>query len=367
MLACLGVDPLDKVAQGDVERRLALFLGRVEVVVADRAPGEVVIVFDAVQRRHPVALPAGILTQSHVVALGSKQVSPCLFQEARLRGRSQRRGDRIEAFRCQKQRLHFAIEDSQLVATQSPGERLVPGVHRQVNRFLGIRPVLVEVLLAGDELDRRFLGELLVLRRGGEIRGVLGRLPAEFLPGEDQRLAQPLELLECGGRSELLQVGRVAEQRVLGDRRNGRTVDPFPGNRVELLDWTARPAPRIHLGQAGIAEAGPGDDLRDLRMGELLFLEEGGHLVVQRLADRLPPDHDLPDVRLPAEHRPHRLAIAAADQFHLPFGKVLLEPLGNFRELLGHELVRSGIEVDAGLDVRRAIGHSHRIGHGQDA
>ena len=163
-LVSLAVDAFGDLAHGPIEHRLALFLGGVEMVVTDRAPGEVMVVFDAIQRGHPDPASAYI-AQAHVVALRSRAGPSSLFQQ---RGCDARRGPRPP--RQSSPRPAGSLppcgpRTPQLSPPEPPGERLVPGFHRQVDRLLGLGAYLSRYCPAGDKLDRRLLGKLLVLRR----------------------------------------------------------------------------------------------------------------------------------------------------------------------------------------------------------
>ncbi len=92
-------------------------------------------------------------------------------------------------------------------------------------------------------------------------------------------------------------------------------------------------------------------------MRELLFVEHGGDIVAQGLADRFAADDDLADVRFSADGGAHRLGVAAADQLDLALRQALAQPGGHFRELLREELVGPRIGLEAGLHVGLAICH----------
>lgn len=99
--------PLSKKAGG--LGRVDRLLGSIEVVVADRAPCEIMEVLDAIERRHPVALRAGIFAKAHVVALRGQQVAPRLVERCRLRNVAVRGGDRVEQLRRQEQPIDLAV------------------------------------------------------------------------------------------------------------------------------------------------------------------------------------------------------------------------------------------------------------------
>ena len=65
----LGTYAVHDVAHRGVEDGLTLPLRRVQMVVADGAPGEIVTVLDTVQQRHAVALPARVFAERNIVAL----------------------------------------------------------------------------------------------------------------------------------------------------------------------------------------------------------------------------------------------------------------------------------------------------------